>query len=127
MGSIELVAGTYAMVEQGRYTEFDFEVPAGQTMSITMVQPGNSVPAFKPQPGVVNVASFTCPNVTKPSYGTTGITDACIASNGTFVFRLAREGAAEEWSLTLGDDGVGSIELAEACTTSLMSTRLQRP
>ena len=112
VGSIELIAGTYAMVEQGRYTEFDFDVPAGETVSITLVQPDDPVPSVKPRVGVVQVSSYACPDVTAASYDVSGVTDACTLMNGTFVFRLAQGGTAEEWSLTVGDDGIGTIELA---------------
>ena len=113
VGDIELAAGTYAMVEQGTYTQIDVTVTDGVVTFLTVVNPGGPLPEPEPEYGLVEAVKFYCPDATEAYFLSDEdvVDDNCVLGPATFTFYLVGDGTADYWQLDVWEDGYGAIEL----------------
>jgi hypothetical protein len=111
-GTITLPAGSYEVWENGNWTQGTVTVTAGANTALTVLNPGAPLPPPEPETGFVTVEKFFCPGVTAVSYDPGLVDQSCTVGDATFAFYLYGDGADDFWPLSVGADGVGTIELA---------------
>jgi hypothetical protein len=115
-GFIELEAGSYEVVEEGTQATTTIDVVAGETISLTVANPGEA-PA--PRDGTVNLSVFTCNNIDEVIFTSDGFAvmaalptfePACEPGAATLTFYLVGDGTADYTQIDV--NGTASLTLA---------------